>query len=124
MARSSTLLAGSLLCAVVGCAGAAETAPAPAGENPTEATIPFANRGGVVDWQVADDSTLLLRDSHGQWYRARLQVPLPAYSPAERLGFATGPSGTLEKLDSVVIRGQRYPIVSLIRVGPPAKKAK
>jgi hypothetical protein len=43
-------------------------------------------------------------------------------SYSEGLGFATGPSGTLEKLDSVVVRGKKYPIVSLTRIEPPARK--
>lgn len=51
---------------------------APAGASASasvEASIPFANRGGISDWRVEDDSNLLLQDNRGQWYRARLQAP-------------------------------------------------
>jgi len=86
-----------------------------------EAYIPFANIGGISDWQVVNDSTLLIQDVHGHWYLAKLQSPAYGLAFANSLGFATAPSGTLEKLSSVVVSGRRYPIVSLTRTDPPAK---
>ena len=93
----------------------------PAGKAPAEVSIPFANRGGIRDWRVEDDANLLLQDRQGQWYRARLLVPAYYLAYAGQLSFSTGPSGALEKLDSVVVRGQKYPIVSLTRIESPAK---
>lgn len=95
-----------------------------AGEPPTapaEAEIPFANSGGIRAWFVENDANLLLEDRQGQWYRARLLSPAYYLAYAEALRFATGPSGTLQKLDSVIVRGQFFPIVSLTRIELPAK---
>lgn len=118
----SFLMYGSALWLLFSPLYATESPTAKAGKPAPEASIPFANRGGIRDWQLEDDSTLLLQDRRGQWYRAKLQVPAYYLSYAEAIGFVTGPSGTLEKFGSVVIRGQRYPIISLTRIKPPAKK--
>jgi hypothetical protein len=112
------LLAGA---AVVGQAVAADEKPAVNAtsgktsqeETLQEAAIPFANQGGVTDWVAEDESTRLRRDRHGHWYRARLMAPASDLLYAGSLSFRVMPSGTLERLDSVVARGRSYPILSL-----------
>lgn len=86
-----------------------------------EATIPFANRGGVSDWRVVDDTTLLIEDVHGHWYRAKLLTAATELHFTDSLGFDTLPSGALGKHSSIVVEGRRYPIVSLTRTERPAK---
>lgn len=98
--------------------GAEATDPAAASD--AETGIPFAAHGGIRDWRVEDDATLLLQDIHGNWYRARLAAPAWDLAYAQSLGFTTAPSGTLERLDSIVVRGRAYPILSLKRTAPPA----
>jgi len=110
--------------AIGGCALWLLAAPLGAAEPAPEASIPFANSGGVRDWVVENDRNLLLQDRQGQWYRARLLSPAPSLAYSSSLRFATGPSGTLEKLDSVIVRGQKFPIVSLTRIDPPQLKRK
>lgn len=88
-----------------------------------EARIGFANRGGIQNWQAVGDAALLLQDNHGQWYLARLQSPATELPFAEQLGFDTDPSGSFGRLNAVVIKGIRYPIISLTRTEPPAKKS-
>jgi hypothetical protein len=114
------LLMATLLLSAHG-AWAATPASAPV-EAAIEATIPFANRGGINDWQVIDDTHLRLQDSHGQWYLARLQSPARELHFAEQLGFDTAPSGALSRFSVIVVKGQRYPLVSLTRTDPPPKK--
>jgi len=104
--------------------GAAEPSVAETDAPAQQASIPFANRGGIRDWVVEDDSNLLLQDRGGQWYRARLLAPSTYLAFTSSLRFATGPSGTLETLDSVIVRGQKFPIVSLTRIDPPSPKKK
>jgi hypothetical protein len=106
---------GLLLAAVTGTVVAADPVPARPDDTTREASIPFANHGAIRDWEVVDDSTLLIQDIHGQWYRAKLSGPAFALPYTEHLGFVTEPSGTLEKLSAVVVRGQRYAILSLTR---------
>lgn len=109
----------SIVLAATWLGGAAFAGEPPAA--PAEVTIPFANKGGIRGWFVENDANLLLEDRQGQWYRARLLSPAYYLAYAEALRFATGPSGTLQKLDSVIVRGQKFPIVSLTRIEPPPK---
>lgn len=118
------LVSGSALWLIATPLGAAEPSVAETAASAPQVSIPFANRGGVRDWVVEDDSNLLLQDRRGQWYRAKLLAPATYLAFSSSLRFATGPSGTLEALDSVIVRGQKYPIVSLIRIDPPALKKK
>jgi hypothetical protein len=98
--------------------------PASAAAMP-EVAIPFANHGGIRDWRVVDDASLLLQDVHGQWYLAKLFAPVYDLAYSDHLGFVTPPSGSLEKFGSVLIHGRRYPIVSLTRApAPPARPKK
>lgn len=87
-----------------------------------EVTIQFANHGGISDWRRVDDSTLLIEDVHGHWYLAKLQVAAYDLAFSDSVWFVTPPTGELGKLSSVVVSGRRYPIVSLTRTDPPAKK--
>jgi len=116
-------IASLLFVTIAGIAVAADTSSTPSGQHP-ETSIPFANHGGIRDWQVLDDSSLLVQGNNGRWYLAKLQSPAFYLPFTERLGFATDPSGTLEKFSAVIVRGQRYPIVSLTRTDPPIKTKK
>jgi len=91
-------------------------------QKPVEASIPFANQGGIRDWRVMDDVSLRIQDTHGQWYIAKLQSPAWDLHFAESIGFETLPSGTLEKFGAVIVKGRRYAIISLTRTDPPAKR--
>jgi hypothetical protein len=87
----------------------------------SQATIPFANQGGISNWKVVDDSTLLIQDKHRHWYLAKLQTGAYDLAFAESIGFVTLPSGALGKFSAVVVNGRRYPIISLTRTEPPVR---
>lgn len=110
---------GVLMMVVVNGIAVAGDISAPASVQSAEASIPFGNRGGVRDWQAVDESTLLLQDRHGRWYRATLQSPARDLLFAENLSFVTTPSGTIDRFSSVSVKGRRYPIISLTRTDPP-----
>jgi Family of unknown function (DUF6491) len=112
-----TLAATSVLYAGDRATTAAKTAQ-------TEVSIPFANHGGIRTWSVLDDRTLLIEDSHGHWYRAELMSAAFDLSFAEALAFKTTPSGSFDRFSTVIVKGRAYPLVSLTRAGPPAKKKK
>lgn len=109
--------------AVVAALGAAAPllAAAPAQK---EASIPFANRGGIHNWRVVDRDTLLIEGTHRRWYRAELMSPAHDLPFAQAIGFDTRPNGTLDCFSAVIVRGQRYPITSLVEVPAPAKNSK
>ncbi|HKT86558.1 MAG TPA: DUF6491 family protein [Novosphingobium sp.] len=107
---------------------AAMPAAAIAGPSPTarsEASIPFANHGGVNDWRAEGDRTIYFQDQHRRWYRATLMAPAFDLPFVERIGIDSGPMGTLDKFGAVIVKGQRYPFASFEQVaGPPSKASK
>ncbi|HIV72853.1 MAG TPA: hypothetical protein H9903_18085 [Candidatus Aquabacterium excrementipullorum] len=115
------IVMSTMLAACAGPQAEADATPVPQGVG-EETTIAFANQGGVQNWQPAGDTALLLQDQRGQWYVARLQAPAIDLPFTENLGFDTDPSGSFGRLNAVVIRGVRYPVISLKRTEPPAKK--
>jgi len=87
-----------------------------------EASIPFANHGGVDNWRA--DGTGAVYFQHGrQWYRATLFMPASDLPFAEHIGIDTGPSGSLDKWGAIYVRGQRYPFRSFEKVAQPPTKA-
>ena len=109
------LIALGLVAAPAGASFARAAAPAT-----PEASIPFANHGGIRDWRETGDRTLYIQDSARHWYRATLMTSAFDLPYTTAIGFDTGPTDRLDKFSSVVVRGQRYAIQSLMRVdGPP-----
>lgn len=102
-------------------------APALAGNNPvrTEASIPFADHGGVDDWRAEGDSTIYFKDQHRRWYRAELFGPAFDLPYVEHIGIDARPGGRLDRFGAIYVRGHRYHFRSFERVeGPPAKRGK
>ncbi|CDO38088.1 DUF6491 family protein [Novosphingobium sp. KN65.2] len=121
MKMSALLIPLGLLVATPAMAGPAPAASA----RHSEASIPFADHGGVDDWRAGDSHTIYFRDNHRQWYRAELMSPSYDLPYVEDIGIDTRPNGTLDKFGAVIVKGQRYQIASFERVdGPPSKGSK
>jgi len=88
-----------------------------------QTSIPFANHGGIRDWRVENNQSLLIEGIGGHWYRAKLMSPAIDLPFADRIGFIAEPSGSLDKFSTVVVRGRRYPIGSLTAAEPPVKRS-
>jgi hypothetical protein len=104
--------------------GQSSPAPAPAPAPAPQAQIPFANHGGIYDWRVVDDRTVLIQSQSRKWYKASLMSACFQLPFAERLGFKSNPSGSFDKFSSITVRGQTCPVVSLVETTPPPKKPK
>jgi hypothetical protein len=112
---------------------AADVPPAPAApaasaapvqpEPSREAQIPFANRGGIYNWRVLDDKTVLIESRGRKWYKATLFGNCINLSFANGLAFIPNPSGTFDKFSTIRSRGQRCPLLSLVETTPPPKKS-
>lgn len=87
-----------------------------------EASIAFANQGGIQNWQPQGDAGVLLQDRQGQWYLARLQGLATELPYTEQVGFDPGPSGSFGRLSTVIVKGVRYPVISLTRTEAPGKR--
>jgi Family of unknown function (DUF6491) len=111
-----------LLCLLV-CAAWADT-PAPVQAPAPEAQIAFANHGGIYNWQVVDNRTVLIQGQNRKWYKATLFSPCFDLPFAERLGFESNSDGSFDKFSSIQVRSQKCPLVSLVQSAAPAKKTK
>lgn len=87
-----------------------------------EASVPFANVGGIRDWRSEGQRAIYVQDRSHQWYKATLMSPSIDLPFSEAIGFDTGPIDTFDHFSNVIVHGQRYPVESLVKVdGPPAK---
>ena len=97
----------------------------PAGaQAPAETSMPFANQGGVRDWQADGDSKIYVQDASGKWYLATLSVAAPDLPFATKIGFETKGTDTLDRFGVLIVQGARYPLSSLVQSGPPPAKPK
>ncbi len=97
--------------------------PEPSSE-PRQARIPFANSGGISGWQSAGRDAILLEGTGRKWYRAEVFGYCRDLDIATTIGFDTSPNGDFDSFSSLIVRGQRCPIKSLVQVPAPARKAK
>ncbi len=99
-------------------------APALAEPKPAkQASIPFANHGGITDWQADGNATLYLQARNKSWFRADMAAPCVDLPFNETIGFKTNPDGSFDRRSAVIMRGGRSCWVkSLTAVdGPPPK---
>ncbi len=125
-------LAGGAIDAPPGDAAAAAAAPATSPEPhaasaastaaPKEASIPFANHGGIYNWGVVDNRTLLIQGRNRKWYKATLFAPCSNLPFAQTIGFKTNAGGSFDKFSSIVVRRQRCSLTSLVEIPPPVKQ--
>jgi len=104
---------------------AATCATGVAAEETEEAEIAYANRDGIVEWEVAGDNLLYVHALTGGWYRVRTMGRCSRLRTAVTLGFATSALGQLDRHSAIIVRGHRCPVVSVVRAeGPPPRKRK
>lgn len=96
--------------------------PSASAERPEEARIPFVNYGSVRNFRPVSDDVVYFQDSRRNWYRAELSVPCFNIRSALRIGVDTRFGGTLDNTSSLLVDGERCPIHSLVRSGPPPER--
>lgn len=109
-------LAGALLAG----AGMADTAAA-ANSSP-EVRIPFANHGSIDNWQADGRDALYLQGMGRQWYRATLMAPCQDLPFANAIGFETRGTSDFDRFSTIIVRGQRCAVKSVVKSAPPPKK--
>jgi hypothetical protein len=63
-----------------------------------QARIPFANRGGIDNWRVVDDRTVLIQGLNRQWYKATLMSPCIDLPFAQRIWIQIEPGRQLRQV--------------------------
>lgn len=90
-----------------------------------DVTIPFANSGGIDNWQPDGTKGIWIEDNHRRWYYAELMAPCLDLPYAEAVGFVTQGPDTFDKFSQILVRGQRCQVTSLVpSAGPPKKDKK
>ncbi|WEK46206.1 MAG: hypothetical protein P0Y56_14480 [Candidatus Andeanibacterium colombiense] len=97
----------------------------PAAVRSADASIPFANHGGVRDWRGEGRDTIYFQDTHRRWFKAKLLGTSSDLEFTQFVGIDSSPADTLDKWSTVIIRGQRYSLTSFEAIeGAPPKKVK
>jgi hypothetical protein len=124
--RKTGWIASAALLAAAGLA-MAEATPTPkpvaGAARPPEASIAFANRGGIRDWQADSDRGMWVQDNHNRWYYGRFMGPCLGLQFAEAVRFRTGASDQLDRWSSVRARdtGNCTFTSFVLSDGPPRK---
>lgn len=88
--------------------------------NSAETAIPFVRSGGILEWRAARDGALYIRANSGDWYFVRTQGPCTRLAVANTLGFVTNAGDQLDRHGAILAQGQRCPVSSVVRSGPPS----
>lgn len=88
-----------------------------------DASIPFAGVR-ISGYEVADDSSLLIRTGPSQWYRATVWQTCRSDLRFENtIGFETRGTNTFDRFSSVIVDGRTCPIETIDRIERPARRA-
>jgi hypothetical protein len=92
-----------------------------AAEAGSSAQIPFADLGGITNWEADGDRGLYIQARDRKWYYASFMGPCIGLEFRDRVGFVTEPGGELDKFSSVLVGDQRCYFKSFAPSRPPAK---
>ena len=84
-----------------------------------EASIPFANDGGIRDFETNGDRGIWIEDRQRRWYYASFIGPCPRLDHAMSVGFDTRGSSNFDKFGAIVTRDDHCPISSLVTAEKP-----
>jgi hypothetical protein len=120
MVGRSAVLAIALLLAPL----AAAAGPEPATKSP-EASIPFANQGGIRDWRADGSRGMWLETNGGHWYYASFSSQCTALPVASDVRFVAEPSGVLSRWSSIRLEhNERCFFRTLQRSDRPPRRAR
>jgi hypothetical protein len=102
-------------------AGAAGAAPPETG---AETAIPFISSLSSIEWKAAGSYAAYIRGGRGEWYLVRTSNRCTRLRAATAIGFETSALNQLDRHGALLVQGQRCPVASVTRSGPPPKKAR
>ncbi len=103
--------------------GAAATSAAPE-QMPAapEARIAFPNQATIRTFRAVDDDTVYIQHRNRQWYRAELFGPCFNLPFALGIGVFNRGSNVLDRTSELLVEGDRCPIRSFVKSGPPPER--
>jgi hypothetical protein len=98
---------------------------AEADQRAKEASISFADMGGIQNWQADGEKAIYIQGRrNSEWYHATLMSPCIGLNFTDQIGFDIEPSGEFNKFGAIVVDGRKCPVTSLVKSAPPPKKKK
>ena len=82
-------------------------------------SIPFVSMNGITNWTAVGDDTVYLQARDDQWYRADLAGPCFGLSTALAIGVRTFGDDSFDNNSSIIVDGQRCPVMSVTRIAAP-----
>lgn len=111
---AAAMLGGALPAAAKPAADAAH-----AGE---EVRVPLFRLGSFRSFRAVDRETLYIRGPGRHWYRVTTMGPCPNLTWARAIGVDAGPVRTLDRHSILLVDGDRCPVRSVVRSGPPPRR--
>ena len=88
-----------------------------------EASILFVNFNSIRTFRAIDRDTIYFQDLRRRWYRGEVIGSCLDLPFAEAIGIETRGLNRLDRFSSVLVRGQRCQLISLVRSeAPPTRK--
>lgn len=84
-----------------------------------EARIVFPNQGAIRDFEPDGNDGIWLEDRQRRWYYAELLGGCQELNFAQAIGFDTRGSASFDKFSSIIVRGDRCAIASLVTANKP-----
>lgn len=84
-----------------------------------EARIVFPNQGAIRSFEADGNDGMWLEDRQRRWYYADVIGACRDLNFAQAIGFDTRGSTTLDKFSSIIVRGERCPLASLVTANKP-----
>jgi len=116
-------LALSLAAGLLPLSAAAADEPAkPAREIGAEASIVFPSDSTIRNWEGDDDRGVWIQDRRGDWYYGEFAGLCRDLDFAHAIGFETRGASRLDRFATLIVRGERCPLVSFVNSAPPPSK--
>ena len=84
-----------------------------------EAEIAFPNYGAIRNFEADGNDGIWLEDRQRRWYYARLAGGCQELNFARGIGFDTRGSPRFDRFSSIIVRGDKCPVLSLVTADKP-----
>ncbi|UKK83649.1 DUF6491 family protein [Sphingopyxis sp. BSN-002] len=117
-------LALSLAAMLLPLSAAAATEPA---QEPralgVESGIVFPNDTTIRNWRADNENGIWIQDRGGDWYYGTFATRCRDVDFAQAIGVDTRGASRLDRFATILVRGERCPLVSFVSSAPPPTKA-
>lgn len=87
-----------------------------------EAAITFPGNSTIRSWKADRDRGIWIQDRRRNWFYGTFIGTCPSLSFAQAFGVETRGAGRLDRLASIIVRGDSCPLSSFVTSAPPPSK--